>query len=204
MTPPQTSDAHFDLAAGLGPNNHATTPELAPVQVNSNMQQPGSASDKPALFHIFRPKSERKVGVWDGLCALVHGASERGGWGRGAHQPVLHAHAHIDAPQHSTHTLHCTHTQTRTHTHTHHTFLCADVLCVASSDAVCAGARPVLWLQLLLFVRHGESEYNRAVQEARAYSDPMIFDPRLTQKGLNQVSMNVRVTVCVCVCGGRC
>lgn len=40
---------------------------------------------------------------------------------------------------------------------------------------------------MLIVVRHGESEYNRAVTESKLYADPMIFDPRLTERGLRQV-----------------
>ncbi|GFH14924.1 Nsp1_C domain-containing protein, partial [Haematococcus lacustris] len=40
--------------------------------------------------------------------------------------------------------------------------------------------------QMLIIVRHGESEYNKAVLESKHYSDPLIFDPRLTHKGLAQ------------------
>lgn len=42
-------------------------------------------------------------------------------------------------------------------------------------------------LQYLIVIRHGESEYNKAIVESKSYADPMIFDPRLTQKGLQQV-----------------
>ncbi|KAL6748084.1 hypothetical protein V8C86DRAFT_3105332 [Haematococcus lacustris] len=46
--------------------------------------------------------------------------------------------------------------------------------------------RPKTQRKMLIIVRHGESEYNKAVLESKHYSDPLIFDPRLTQKGLVQ------------------
>uniref|UniRef100_A0A7S0WR48 Phosphoglycerate mutase-like protein n=1 Tax=Chlamydomonas leiostraca TaxID=1034604 RepID=A0A7S0WR48_9CHLO len=46
--------------------------------------------------------------------------------------------------------------------------------------------RPKTQRKYLVVVRHGESEYNKAVQESKSYADPMIFDPHLTQKGLMQ------------------
>lgn len=46
---------------------------------------------------------------------------------------------------------------------------------------------PSAFLQLLLIVRHGESEYNKAISESRSFADPHIFDPPLTNKGIKQV-----------------
>lgn len=43
-------------------------------------------------------------------------------------------------------------------------------------------------LQHLLLIRHGESEFNAAVQSTKRFTDPAIFDPFLTEKGQQQVS----------------
>ena len=44
-------------------------------------------------------------------------------------------------------------------------------------------------LQHIILIRHGESEYNRAMVEGKDFKDPMIFDPWLTTKGIAQVRM---------------
>lgn len=38
----------------------------------------------------------------------------------------------------------------------------------------------------LILIRHGESEYNRAMEQGSSFKDPMIFDPPLTRKGREQ------------------
>eukprot|EP00955_Chlamydomonas_euryale_P037762 350874-Chlamydomonas_euryale.AAC.7 len=38
----------------------------------------------------------------------------------------------------------------------------------------------------LIIIRHGESEFNRAVEEGQSFKDPMIFDPPLTSRGRDQ------------------
>ncbi|GAX75955.1 hypothetical protein CEUSTIGMA_g3398.t1 [Chlamydomonas eustigma] len=38
----------------------------------------------------------------------------------------------------------------------------------------------------IIYIRHGESEYNRAVVEGKDFKDPMIFDPALTARGIAQ------------------
>ena len=48
----------------------------------------------------------------------------------------------------------------------------------SATNALCA--------QTLYIVRHGESEYNAAVNLTRDFRDPQIFDPQLTAKGRAQ------------------
>mmetsp|Transcript_28813 Transcript_28813/g.63473 ORF Transcript_28813/g.63473 Transcript_28813/m.63473 type:complete len:471 (-) Transcript_28813:1558-2970(-) len=48
--------------------------------------------------------------------------------------------------------------------------------------------RPLKQRKFLVIVRHGESEYNKAVIESKGFGDPMIFDPSLTPKGQQQAS----------------
>ncbi len=52
-------------------------------------------------------------------------------------------------------------------------------MCVCVCVCVC--------VQLLMIIRHGESEYNLACSKSRDYADPQIFDPKLTTTGINQV-----------------
>ena len=42
-------------------------------------------------------------------------------------------------------------------------------------------------LQVLHVIRHGESEYNAATSYGMDFSDPQIFNPKLTEKGRKQV-----------------
>lgn len=42
-------------------------------------------------------------------------------------------------------------------------------------------------VQHLVIIRHGESEFNRAVDQQPGFRDPMIFDPHLTALGREQV-----------------
>lgn len=44
-------------------------------------------------------------------------------------------------------------------------------------------------LQVLHVIRHGESEYNAATSYGMDFSDPQIFNPKLTEKGRKQVSV---------------
>jgi hypothetical protein len=51
---------------------------------------------------------------------------------------------------------------------------------------------PFLAPQHLILIRHGESEYNRAIEQGSGFKDPMIFDPPLTRKGREQVRHALR------------
>lgn len=42
-------------------------------------------------------------------------------------------------------------------------------------------------MQVLHVIRHGESEYNAATSLGMDFSDPQIFNPKLTEKGRRQV-----------------
>lgn len=58
--------ALLDLSAGLdiAHSAGAATPELAPTRqcsTGGEATEPGSPNEKPRLFDIFRPKSQRKV-----------------------------------------------------------------------------------------------------------------------------------------------
>lgn len=41
-------------------------------------------------------------------------------------------------------------------------------------------------VQVLVVIRHGESEHNAAQTKAQGWSDPKVFDPSLTEKGCQQ------------------
>ena len=45
-------------------------------------------------------------------------------------------------------------------------------------------------LQTLHLVRHGESEYNAATLAKEGFSDPLIYNPKLTAKGRKQVGLH--------------
>jgi broad specificity phosphatase PhoE len=45
------------------------------------------------------------------------------------------------------------------------------------------------WLQVLVVIRHGESEYNAAVRQTPGWQDPKIFDPSLTAVGCKQAML---------------
>lgn len=42
------------------------------------------------------------------------------------------------------------------------------------------------YFQVLVVIRHGESEHNAAQSKAQGWSDPKMFDPSLTAKGCQQ------------------
>lgn len=68
-------------------------------------------------------------------------------------------------------------------------------------DFCCAGAstsssqekklfpifRPKGERKTLYIIRHGESEFNAATNTGKGFSDPQIYDPKLTAKGQSQV-----------------
>lgn len=45
------------------------------------------------------------------------------------------------------------------------------------------------FLQTLYMVRHGESEYNAASMTKEGFSDPQVYNPKLTAKGRKQVPL---------------
>ena len=47
--------------------------------------------------------------------------------------------------------------------------------------------RPKAERKVLYIIRHGESEFNAATNTGKGFSDPQIYDPKLTAKGQNQV-----------------
>lgn len=47
--------------------------------------------------------------------------------------------------------------------------------------------RPKGERKILYIIRHGESEFNAATNTGKGFSDPQIYDPKLTAKGQNQV-----------------
>jgi hypothetical protein len=119
---------------------------------------------------MFRPRSQRKVreqevGPVHCCCCLadkermasLHGLSIQLNETAGRRQLTTAAHLHCD-------------------------------LVAAVHNACLNGAIRVFPLvQLLLVVRHGESEYNQAVERSSGFADPSIFDPRLTARGIKQV-----------------
>ena len=48
--------------------------------------------------------------------------------------------------------------------------------------------RPKAERKVLYIIRHGESEFNAATNTGKGFSDPQIYDPKLTAKGQTQVS----------------
>ena len=53
-------------------------------------------------------------------------------------------------------------------------------------------------MQVLHVIRHGESEYNAATSLGMDFSDPQIFNPKLTEKGRRQVCCPQACGACVC------
>ena len=51
--------------------------------------------------------------------------------------------------------------------------------------------RPKAERKVLYIIRHGESEFNAATNTGKGFSDPQIYDPKLTAKGQNQVGFGV-------------
>ena len=47
--------------------------------------------------------------------------------------------------------------------------------------------RPKAERKVLYIIRHGESEFNAATNTGKGFSDPQIYDPKLTAKGQSQV-----------------
>lgn len=47
--------------------------------------------------------------------------------------------------------------------------------------------RPKGERKTLYIIRHGESEFNAATNTGKGFSDPQIYDPKLTAKGQSQV-----------------
>ena len=47
--------------------------------------------------------------------------------------------------------------------------------------------RPKGERKTLYVIRHGESEFNAATNTGKGFSDPQIYDPKLTSKGQSQV-----------------
>ena len=50
--------------------------------------------------------------------------------------------------------------------------------------------RPKGERKTLYIIRHGESEFNAATNTGKGFSDPQIYDPKLTAKGQSQVSFH--------------
>jgi len=48
--------------------------------------------------------------------------------------------------------------------------------------------RPKAERKTLYIIRHGESEFNAATNTGKGFSDPQIYDPKLTAKGQSQVT----------------
>ena len=57
-------------------------------------------------------------------------------------------------------------------------------------------------LQVLHVIRHGESEYNAATSYGMDFSDPQIFNPKLTEKGRKQVCV-IWLLYLYCTCRGQ-
>ena len=58
--------------------------------------------------------------------------------------------------------------------------------------------RPKAERKVLYIIRHGESEFNAATNTGKGFSDPQIYDPKLTAKGQNQVGLLQQVNVMLC------
>lgn len=55
--------------------------------------------------------------------------------------------------------------------------------------------RPKAERKTLYIIRHGESEFNAATNTGKGFSDPQIYDPKLTVKGQSQVDSLLSCTV---------
>ena len=53
--------------------------------------------------------------------------------------------------------------------------------------------RPKGERKTLYVIRHGESEFNAATNTGKGFSDPQIYDPKLTVKGQSQVQLTLHL-----------
>lgn len=150
-----------DNAIDHTPDSCTKTPELCSCAIGTDATEASSSQQPRPLFSLFRPAVQRKVRGRHVLRSNVSRACDPG-----ARCLLARLHTNNEASHH--HRLKrsaCSRAKLLARTRP------ADTLCRA---------------QVLVVIRHGESEYNAASRSANGWQDPKIFDPALTAKGCRQ------------------